>query len=100
MVHGWMRRVSKRLVSGREKKRGDIHHPFYSTRVADFMLRQEAGRFMLGKYLSDKKNPMVTKETIGDGGGRKYANRQFSDQNRQDAISRVSAVQNSARGPR
>jgi len=55
---------------------------------------------MLGKYLSDKKHPKVAKETIGDGGGRKYANSQFSDQNRQDAISRVSAVKNSARGPR
>ena len=31
---------------------------------------------------------MEAKETIGDGGGRKYANSQFSDQNRQDAISR------------
>ena len=40
---------------------------------------------------------MAAKETIGDGGGSKYANSQFSDQNRQDAISRVSAVQNSAR---
>ena len=34
---------------------------------------------------------MAAKETIGDGGGRKYANSQFSDQNRQDAISRVEA---------
>ena len=32
---------------------------------------------------------MAAKETIGDGGGRQYANSQFSDQNRQDAISRV-----------
>ena len=48
-----------------------------------------------------QKNPMEAKETIGDGGGRKYANRQSSNQNRQDAIiSRVSAVQNSTRGPR
>ena len=38
-----------------KKKRGDIHQPFYGTWVADFMLRQDAGRFMLGKYLSDKK---------------------------------------------
>jgi hypothetical protein len=30
------------------------------------------------------KNPIAAKETIGDGGGRKYANSQFSDQNRQD----------------
>jgi len=36
---------------------------------------------------------MEAKEIIEDGGGRKYANSQFSDQNRQDAISRVSAVQ-------
>ena len=43
---------------------------------------------------------MAVKETIGDGGGRKYANRQFSDQDRQDAISRVLAVQNSAKGPK
>jgi len=42
----------------------------------------------------------AAKETIGDGVGRKYANSQFSDQNRQDAISRVSAVQNSVKGPR
>ena len=31
---------------------------------------------------------MAAKEMIGDGGGRKYANSQFPDQNRQDAISR------------
>jgi len=38
-----------------KKKRGGIHQPFYGTWVADFMLRQDAGRFMLGKYLGDKK---------------------------------------------
>jgi len=58
------------------------------------------GRFMLGKYLSDTKTTIEAKETIRDGGGRKYANSQFSNQNRQDAINRVSALQNSARGPR
>jgi len=41
----------------KEKKRGGIHQPFYCTWIADFMLRQDAGRFMLGKYLSDKKIP-------------------------------------------
>ena len=55
---------------------------------------------MLGKRLSDEKNSIAANEMIGDGGGRKYANSQFSDPNRQDAISRVLAVQNSARGPR
>jgi len=53
-----------------------------------------------GEVSEWQKNSMAAKETIGDGGGRKYANSQFSDQNRQDAISRVSAVQNSARSPR
>jgi len=37
------------------------------------------------------KNPMEAKETIGHGSGKKYTNSQFSDKNRQDAISRVSA---------
>jgi len=40
-----------------KKKRGDIHQPFCGTWVADFMQRQDAGRFMLGKYLNDKKIP-------------------------------------------
>jgi len=35
--------------------RGGIHQPLYSTWAADLMLRQDAGRLMLGKYLSDKK---------------------------------------------
>ena len=52
------------------------------------------------KVFELQKNSMEVKETFGDCGGRSYAYSQFSDQNRQDAISRVSAVQNSARGPR
>ena len=48
---GMMRRVSKRLVSRRRKKRGGIHQPLYGTWVADFMLRQDAGRIILGKCL-------------------------------------------------
>ena len=43
---------------------------------------------------------MEAKKVFGDGGGTNYANNQFSNQNRQDGISRVSAVKNSARGPR
>jgi len=82
----------KKTCVKEKKKRGGIHQLFYGTWLADFMLRQDAERFMLGKCLSDQKNLMAAKETIGDGGGRKYANSQFSDHNRQDAISRVSAV--------
>jgi len=80
-------------------KRGGIHQCLYGTWAVDFILRQDIGRFMLGKYLSGKNIPCKRKR-IGDGGGRKYANSQFSDQNRQDAISWVWALQNSVRGPR
>ena len=38
----------------KEKEKGRIHQPFYGAWVSDFMLRQDAGRFMLAKYLSDK----------------------------------------------
>jgi len=48
MVHGWMRRVSKRLVSNRSKKRGSIHQLSYGTWITDFMLRQDTGRFFWG----------------------------------------------------
>jgi len=48
----------KKTCIREKKKRGDIYQPFYGTWVTDFMLRQDAGRFMLGKYLSDKKNPL------------------------------------------
>jgi len=47
--------ASTSLCIKEKKKRGGAHQPSYSTWVADFMLRQDAGRFMLRKYLSDKK---------------------------------------------
>ena len=40
-----------------KQKRGGMHEPLFGTWVADFMLRQAAGRFMLGKYFSDKRLP-------------------------------------------
>jgi len=49
------------------------------------MLRQNAGKFILGKYLSDKT--IAAKEMFGDGSGRNDANSQFLNQNREDAIS-------------
>jgi len=59
LQHGtWMDEEDFTKICIREKKkRGDIHQPFYGTWLADFMLRQDAGRFMLGKYLNDKKIP-------------------------------------------
>ena len=57
LQHGiWMDEEGfKKTFIREKKKRGDIHQPFYGTCVTDFMLRQDAGRFMLGKYLIDKK---------------------------------------------
>jgi len=55
----------KKTCIREKKKRGDIHQPFYGTWVADFMLRQDAARFMLGKYLSDKKIPWRRRRQLG-----------------------------------
>jgi len=68
LQHGtWMDEEGfKRTCIREKKKRGDIHQPFYGTWVVDFMLawggvdfmlRQDAEKYMLGKYLSDKKIP-------------------------------------------
>jgi len=56
LQHGtWMDEEGfKRTCIKENKKRGGIHQPFYGTWVADFMLRQDAGRFMLWKYVTDK----------------------------------------------
>ena len=55
---------------------------------------------MLGKYLSDKKNPMAAKETIGDGGGRKYTNSHFLTKigKMQSAGCRLCRIAREARG--
>jgi len=67
LQHGtWMNEESFKKTCIREKKkRGDIHQPLYGTWVADFMLRQDAGRFMLGEYLSDKKIPWRRRRRLG-----------------------------------
>jgi len=48
-----------------KEKRGGIHQPLYGTWLADFMLRQDAGRFILGKYLGDKKIPWQRSRRLG-----------------------------------
>jgi len=52
LQHGtWMDEEGFKNTCIKEKKaRGGIHLPCYGTWVADFMLRQDAERFMLGKY--------------------------------------------------
>jgi len=49
-------RFKKTCIKEKQKKIG-IHQPFYGTWVANFMLRQDAGKFMLKKYLSDNLIP-------------------------------------------
>jgi len=52
----WMEEKDfKKTCNKEKKKRGGIYQSLYGTWVADFILRQDAGRFMLEKYLSDKK---------------------------------------------
>jgi len=67
LQHGaWMDEEGFKKTCIREKKkRGDIHQPLYGTWVADFMLRLDAGNFMLGKYLSDKKIPWQRRRQLG-----------------------------------
>jgi len=66
LQHGvWMDEEGfKKTCIKEKKKRGGIQ-PFYGTCVADFMLRQDAGRFMLGKYLSGKKIPWQRRRRLG-----------------------------------
>jgi len=55
----------KKTCIKENKSRGGIHPPFYGTWVADFMLRQDAERVMLGKYLSDNKIPWQRRRRLG-----------------------------------
>ena len=48
--------IIKKTCIKEKEKRGDTHQPFYGTWVMDFMLRQDAGGFVPGKYLSDQKS--------------------------------------------
>jgi len=62
----WMDEEDFKKTCIKEKnKRGDIHQPPYGAWPVDFMLRQDAGRFMLGKYLSDKKIPWQRRRRLG-----------------------------------
>jgi len=67
LQHGtWMDAEGfKKTCIKEKKKRGGIHQPLYGTWVVDFMVRQDAGRFMLGKYLSDKKSPWQRRRRLG-----------------------------------
>jgi len=91
----------KKTCIREKKKRGDIHRSFYGTWVADFMLRQNAGRFMLGKYLNDKKIPWRRRRRLGMAVTENTPTESFLTKiGTEDAISKVSAVQSSATGPR
>ena len=65
--HGtWMKKqIFKKTCIEEKKKREGTYQPFYDTWVANFMLRQDAGRFMLEKYLSDQKIPWQRRRRLG-----------------------------------
>jgi len=79
-------------------KRGVILQPFYGTWVADFMLRQDAGRFMLGKYLNDKKIPWQRRRRLGMALAGNTPTASFL--NKICMMQSAGCVQNSVRGPR
>jgi len=56
--HGtWMDEEGfKKTCIKEKKKKGGIRQPLYGTWVAGFMLRQDVGRLMLERYLSDQKS--------------------------------------------
>jgi len=59
LQHGtWMDEESFQKTCIKEKeKRGGIHQPLYGTWAVDFMLGQDAGRFVLENYLNDERIP-------------------------------------------
>jgi len=71
----------------------------------DFMLKQDAGKFMLGKYLRNKSFPWKQRRRLGMVVAGITPTASFltrigkMNQNRPDAMSRVSTVQNSATCP-
>jgi len=97
-MDGWAE-FEKDLYPG-EGKRGRYPPAFVWHMRSGLHAETGCWKVYAGEVSEAQKNSMAAKETNKDGGGRKYANSQLFDQNRQDAISRVSAVQNSARGPR
>jgi len=53
----WMKKqIFKKTCIEEKRQRRGIHQHLYGTWVADFMLRQDVERFMLGKYLVTKKS--------------------------------------------
>jgi len=58
MVHEWMKRVSKRLVSGRRKK-GETSTSLSTVHVMGSRLHAETGcrKVYVGEVSGDKKNP-------------------------------------------
>jgi len=83
----------------RKGEKGSIHQPFYGTWVTDLMLRPDARKFMLERHLR-QTSPMEAKEPFGNACGKNNADSQSDNQIRQDAISRVSALQESTRSLR
>jgi len=56
----------KTCINEKEKlERGGTHQLLDGTWVADLMLRQDAGRFMLQKYWIDKKFPLKRRRRLG-----------------------------------
>jgi len=95
MLHEWMKRDSKRLVSRRWKKR---KHPPAFLRHIHNKLHAETGcrKVDAGKVFERQTNSMEAKETFGDGCGRNYTSSQSDNPNRQRETERLFLLHNRA----
>ena len=90
----------KKTCIKKKGERGGTHQPFYGTWVADFMLRQDAGRFMLGKYLGDKTMAWQRRRRLGMAVARNTPTASFLTKsgNMQSAGCRLCRIARAARG--
>ena len=77
--HGtWMEKESFKKTCIKEKeKNGGIHKPFYGEWSGGLYGETGRRKVYAGGVFEWQKNPMEAKETLGNGGGREYANSQF-----------------------
>ena len=72
------------------KEKRHLRLPSFLRHVSSRLHAETGCRKICAREVFEKQQKsMEGKETIRDGGGRNYANSQFSNQNRQDAISRA-----------